>query len=221
MQTTGLRRALADALTFVLPVDCAGCGTPDVALCEECLRALNPAPTLRDVDGVPVWSGLRFEGAPARVLRALKEDGRTSLARALAPALASALAALPTDAALVVLPTSAASMRRRGYRVPELLLRRAGRSPVPALRAVRATRDQRSLDLAARRANVVGSLVARGVRGRRVIVIDDVVTTGATLAEAVRALRAAGAEVVGAATVAATPKQRPGATGPVHGDPHP
>jgi predicted amidophosphoribosyltransferase len=89
------------------------------------------------------------------------------------------------------------------------------------LRAVRATRDQRSLDLMARRANVAGSLVARGVRGRRVIVIDDVVTTGATLAEAARALRAEGAEVVGAATVAATPKQRPGAAGPVHGDSHP
>jgi predicted amidophosphoribosyltransferase len=209
MQTTALRRALADALTFVLPVDCAGCDAPDIALCEQCLRALTPAATVRELDGVPVWSGLRFEGVPARVMRALKEDGRTSLARALAPALAAALAALPSDAAPVVLPTSAASMRRRGYRVPELLLRRAGRSPAFALRAVRATRDQRTLDLAARRANVAGSLVARGVAGRRVIVVDDVVTTGATLEEAVRALRAAGAEVVGAATVAATPRHRP------------
>jgi predicted amidophosphoribosyltransferase len=137
----------------------------------------------------------------------MKEDGRVSLASELAPALRVALAGLrPADALLVPMPTSRSSMRRRGYRVTEVLMRRAGARPARALRLVRATADQRELDADERRANVAGSLRAEGVTGTRVIVVDDVVTTGATLAEAVRALRSAGAYVVGAATVAATPK---------------
>jgi predicted amidophosphoribosyltransferase len=204
-----VRRALADALAFILPVECAGCGAEDVALCDECLGALEPEPHSREIDGVAVWSGVRFEGVVARVMRTLKEEGRTTLARPLGAGLGAALAALPAGAAFVPVPTSTASMRRRGYRVPELLLRRAGVPVHRALRIARATVDQRALGIDDRRANVERSLVARGVAGRRVIVVDDVVTTGATLGEAVRALRAAGADVVGAATAAATPRRRP------------
>jgi predicted amidophosphoribosyltransferase len=129
MDLSALRRALADALTFVLPVDCAGCGAADITLCDDCRRALAPSPVTRDIDGVTVWSGLRFEGVVARVLRAIKEDGRVSLAAELAPALRVALAGLrPADALLVPMPTSRSSMRRRGYRVTEVLLRRAART---------------------------------------------------------------------------------------------
>jgi len=209
MHSFVVRRALADALAFILPVECAGCGAEDVALCDECLGALEPEPHSRVVDGVAVWSGMRFEGVVARVMRTLKEEGRTTLARPLGAGLGAALAALPAGAAFVPVPTSTASMRRRGYRVPELLLRRAGVPVDRALRIARATVDQRALGIDDRRANVERSLVARGVAGRRVIVVDDVVTTGATLGEAMRALRAAGADVVGAATAAATPRRRP------------
>jgi len=210
VDSSRIRRALADALALLLPVECAGCGAEDIVLCADCRGELTPDPVARTVDGVTVWSGLRFEGVPSRVIRAVKEEGRTSLARPLGAALAAALARTPHDAMIVPVPTSTASMRRRGYRVPELLLRRAGAPAVRALRGVRQTGDQRALDIDERRANVAGSLVARGVDGRRVVVADDVVTTGATLGEAVRALRAGGAEVVGAATVAATPRRRSG-----------
>ncbi|RKT36373.1 putative amidophosphoribosyltransferase [Microbacterium sp. AG1240] len=210
MDSAVIRRALADALAFVLPVECAGCEAEDVALCGECLVALEPEPQCREIDGVAVWSGVRFEGRAARVVRTLKEEGRTALARPLGAALGAALAALPDGAAFVPVPTSTASMRRRGYRVPELLLRRAGVPVHRALRIVRATGDQRALGIDDRRANVERSLIATGVEGRRVVVVDDVVTTGATLGEAVRALRAAGADVVGAATAAATPRRRGG-----------
>lgn len=212
-----VRAALAEALALVLPVACAGCDEPDVALCEACAALLRPAVTRRAL-GSEVWSGLSFAGVPARVVRALKEEGRTGLARDLAPALRAAVDAAVADASshagrtlrsvvVVPIPTSRAAYRRRGYRVVELVARRAGLRCVRALRPARVTADQRGLDRAARRRNVAHSLAAEHVAGLCVVVIDDVVTTGATLEEAVRVLRAAGAEVIGAATIAATPRR--------------
>ncbi|WP_454261450.1 phosphoribosyltransferase family protein [Pseudoxanthomonas mexicana] len=72
------------------------------------------------------------------------------------------------------------------------------------LRVHAPTADQRLLGRTERAANVSGSMRARGAAGAAVIVVDDVVTTGATLVEAARALRAGGARVLGAATVAST-----------------
>ncbi|MCP2637483.1 ComF family protein [Microbacterium sp. HD4P20] len=217
-----VRSACAEALALLLPVWCAGCDEPDVPLCERCLLALTSEPHHRLIHAgggsFAVWSGLRFEAVPARVLRALKEDGRTGLAKALAPALLTALRAAGADAeaTLVAMPTSRASFRRRGYRVPDLIARRAGLRVQPLLQHTRRVSDQRRLGRDARQRNVEGSLRARDAAGRRVIVLDDVVTTGASLAEAVRALRDAGAEVVAAVTVAATPRHKAR-----EGEPHP
>ncbi|WP_374978173.1 phosphoribosyltransferase family protein [Microbacterium trichothecenolyticum] len=209
-----VREACADALALLLPVSCAGCDEPDVALCERCVLALAPDPRQQVIEvhggAVTVWSGIPFEGVAARVLRAIKEDGRTSLAAALAPALTAALArAGAADAVPVPMPTSRGAYRRRGYRVPDLLVRRTGRRPRRLLRYARRTSDQRGLDRDARARNVAHSLAAVDAAGLRVVVVDDVVTTGASLAEAVRALRAAGADVVAAVAVAATPRRLP------------
>ncbi|HWI30466.1 MAG TPA: phosphoribosyltransferase family protein [Microbacterium sp.] len=226
--------ALADALALAFPVDCAGCRVPGVALCDACRGALVPRPTTRRLaSGLEVWSGLPFEGPVAGALRALKEEGRTSLARALAPALASALAAAAEAAVVqgaaaqasavqtsavhgadahpgllvVPVPASRKAIRRRGYRVVDLLVRRAGVVPARLLVPARRTVDQRGLGASARRSNVEGSLRARACAGLEIVVVDDVVTTGATLEEAARALTAEGARVLAAATVAATPRR--------------
>lgn len=81
---------------------------------------------------------------------------------------------------------------------------------VPALEHRRRVADQAGLTAADRAANLSGALQARyDLRGLRLIVVDDVITTGATLAEAARALRAAGAEVTAAAVIAATARRTP------------
>ena len=208
--SAAVRGALADALTLLLPVECAGCGAEDIALCATCEAALAPSVVHGRVPGTDLVlaSALRFEGVPARVLRALKEDGRTSMARALGPALRVAVDSVAHDGTVIApMPTSRAAFRRRGYRVPELLALRAGLPTLRCLRLARATADQRGLDAEGRRRNVRGSLVAAGVRGLPVIVLDDVVTTGASLEDAVRALRAEGAHVVAAVALAATPRR--------------
>ena len=111
---------------------------------------------------------------------------------------------------LVPVPARPAARRARGSDHAVVLAARAARElrrsgiPVnrcPALRHVRSSRDQLGLGRAERLANVAGTLVARSVPPGIVVVVDDVTTTGATLGEAHRALRAAGVRVAGAATV--------------------
>lgn len=209
MSSAPVRDALAAALALAFPVWCAGCDLPDAALCPSCRAALDPAVTVRGIDALAVHSALVFDGVVARVVRVYKEDGRTALAAALAPALQAAVSAAGPAAVVVPVPASRSAMRRRGYRPVELACRRAGLAPERLLCAARTTADQRGLPREARAANVALSMRARAATaGLRVVVVDDVVTTGATLTEAARALRLAGAVVVGAATIAATPSRR-------------
>ena len=127
---------------------------------------------------------------------------------------------------LVPVPSTPAAVRARGYDATGAMTRRAARrlaapsgdlGPVGNVRArhllvaSRRVQDQAGLGAADRRANLAGSLRVVGARpapGTLVVIVDDVVTTGSSLAEATRALRAAHIGVLGAATVAATVRSR-------------
>jgi predicted amidophosphoribosyltransferase len=163
-----------------------------------------------------------YTGAVRQLIVAHKERGLAGLARPLGAALARAVLAAAKDpgprALLVPVPSSRASVRRRGQdptlRIAQEAAREAGRhgaatSCVQVLGHRRRVADQAGLTAAGRVANVTGALRAGcDLRGAQVIIVDDVVTTGATLAEAARALRAAGAEVRAAAVVAATARRK-------------
>ncbi|MDT0156791.1 phosphoribosyltransferase family protein [Microbacterium sp. ARD32] len=199
----------AEALALLLAAVCPGCDSVGTLLCGECRRMLIADPLeIRTDGGLVVHAALRYEGVVARSIRRVKEDGATMLTRPLGDALAQVLARhAPLDALVVPVPTSRAAFRRRGYRVPELLIRRAGYPAERMLRPSRRTRDQRGLDREERARNVAGSLRAVGApgEGRQVVIVDDVVTTGSTLDEAARALRTAGFRPVCAVALAATP----------------
>lgn len=204
-----IRGALLDALAVLSPVDCAGCAAPDRALCDDCRLELVPAVTPRTMpDGSTVFTALRYEGVVRTTLLALKEGGRTDVARVLGESLSAALkrAARP-DAEYLAVPTSKAAWRRRGYDPVALLCKKAGFGSAGVLRTSRATVSQKTLDSTGRAHNLSESMSSRmPLAGRRFILVDDVVTTGATLAEATRAVRAAGGEVVGSAALAFTPR---------------
>lgn len=206
-----IRDLLLDAWALVMPVECAGCGAPDRSLCAECAAELIPAVTPRSTPGgLRVTTALRYEGTVRHILLAYKEHQRTDVAAALARPLAAALlrAGGPTARVeYVAVPTSRAAYRRRGYDPVVLLLRRARHPPSRVLRASRRTARQKSLGVVGRADNVRGAFGARGdLRGRSFLIVDDVLTTGATLDEAARAIRQAGGTVVGAATLAFTPR---------------
>ncbi|GGV09534.1 hypothetical protein GCM10010182_31400 [Actinomadura cremea] len=118
---------------------------------------------------------------------------------------------------VVWVPSGRRALRRRGRDATGEVVRVAVRRlqaegvavrAVDALRQRRRVADQAGLTAARRAANLRGAIEVRApVAGRRVVLVDDVVTTGASLSEGARALRAAGAELAGAATVAMTPRR--------------
>lgn len=229
---------LQELTGLVLPVECAGCGAPRTLVCVRCRGTLTGRGPRRvrpalPVPGIPAVHAAAWYADEVRaMLLAHKERGATGLARVLGGALAAAVRASVRGkdgpVLLVPVPSARRAVAARGHdpvrrmaREAASELRRAGRAArsLPVLRQRRLVADQSGLSARARRENLAGALeavpgAAKLLCGGEVVLVDDLLTTGASLAEASRAIRAEGFGAGGAAVVAATATPGAAARGP-------
>lgn len=220
----GARAWLSAAIELAVPLECGGCRRPGAGWCAPCRAAFadGPEPVRPRIDpGVPLWAMGVYAGPRQEVVLAAKEHGRTDLIRDLGAVLALALARLREDGqiapaalaplVLVPAPTRRSAARRRGgdpvRRIAEAAARTTGevfgtRPQVwPALETAPGAADSVGLSARERDENLRGRVrwTRRAGRapaaGAEVVLVDDVVTTGATMAEAVRVLAAGGVRV--------------------------
>jgi ComF family protein len=198
-------------LDLLMPPACAACGRSGALLCSRCLNGLQvpsrPADRFLASDaGVVVGDALSlamaafaYEGPMRRALAALKYGGASRLApilaRAATPALGNLLA-ITGPAVLVPVPLHRERQRARGYNQAELIARRLGTPMARALERVRPTTKQHRLNRAARLANLRAAFRASGAVPLTAILVDDIITTTATLEACASVLRQAGCSAV-------------------------
>lgn len=185
---------------------CAVCGSEveSGVFCPKCRSAnllLEPMPGLKHLDGAVM--GYKYDGALKDMLHKLKFEGERKFLQPLAEEaafMARAYGGRKFDM-VVSVPTDAARRKQRGFDIPESIFSGAltvkGAWQPQVLARIKATAPQYGLAPDKRRSNVRGCFAVQGdVRGAKILLVDDILTTGATLDEAAKTLKQAGAKSV-------------------------
>lgn len=212
------------AMDLLYPLRCVNCGEFGTLLCVPCARGMEPASGpgrcphcrarwegsgncprcfgLQAISGV--LAAVEMSGAARGVVHALKYRFVRQVATVIAPYVLTACEGREFDAVFAV-PLHRSRQRERGFNQSELLVRAAGWvEPPGALLRTKKTSRQVGMHEGERRNNVAGAFVYHGpeLRGMRVAIVDDVVTTGATVQECATVLKEAGAREVWAVAFA-------------------
>lgn len=226
------RKILGGALNWIYPPVCVSCGKPGAMICKDCLSALEPVGKhFCTVCGKPLKKGRRcrrcrhtefrfqacrapylYEGPASAMIKKLKYGGCMSLIPVMTDHLADYWKELGWEADLIIpVPLSAKRRAERGFNQSELLGKAfSGRTGIPmkaaALVKVRDTKQQVGLDADQRRENLRDAFLAEPamVQGKRILLMDDVMTTGSTFAECSAVLLDAGAGSVKCLSFATT-----------------
>jgi ComF family protein len=203
--------ALNDLLALLYPTSCLMCRKGEVTLCPNCEPLLWSCTDLYRLHGLGLYSALHYNEASAQLILAAKEDNDRAASRYLAELMANRFGRVHREMSresylLVPVPSSRAADKRRGYEHMVILAKLAARRissdyevrcrVAPVLVPARKVADQSRLTAAQRRENMSGALLLRPgqVRGdggdEGIILVDDLVTSGSTMGEALRALRA-------------------------------
>lgn len=220
-----VRELLLDLRAIVFPCECVGCGLANRELCDECRASLAKLRTPEPPHlGVPLYAAGVYEHLLRDLIVQYKHEERTAWASVLGVVLRAPLRVAlgewwgrdpPPGGAplLVTAPSRWRSVRRRGYRHVDWLVSialRGSRARVLRVRALRATRKrtaQVGLRSSERERNATRIAVKRSCAkllvGREVVLVDDIVTTGATVRAAISCLENAGARVTAVVALAA------------------
>ncbi len=202
-------RALHELGQLIFPTRCFGCNEIGLSICSLCRSEWHPHYYLTHVASLKVHSAILYSPTASKILVAAKENGIRGADNLIIKAIIHVLENADFadfNIALVPIPSSVMAKRRRGRAfIVDIVDQIAQQTSLPiinALELVRPVRDQSGLHILERSKNMSRAMRLRpGVIPRAdLLLIDDVVTTGATLHEAARALRAAGAHVIGSVT---------------------
>jgi predicted amidophosphoribosyltransferase len=195
---------------IIFPSRCLGCGQLGLEICSLCRKNWHPhiyRQWSQHLPTFPIYSAVTYSPIAGKVLLAAKENNLVIadqlIYKALGHSLTFALREIGGDF-LIPIPSRRSVARSRGRQfIAALTYQLSAETGLPAyenLEHTRRVRDQSSLDAKSRFHNLDGSMKSLNFLSGKAIVIDDLVTTGATLQEAVRALRDRGIEVAAAVT---------------------
>jgi predicted amidophosphoribosyltransferase len=212
---------------LIFPSRCIGCSQLGISICSNCRSCWHPHTYLREINvegtSYPVISSVQYSPVASRVLLSAKESNIAAADKLLIDAISHSLSHFVKrfgGRTLVAIPSRRSATRKRGRNflheitseVARISQNRISFVDTQLLVHSRSVKDQSALNSRQRLLNISGALAVPSKFKPRIIggnigpliIVDDLITTGATLAEAIRALRSAGFEVKGAVTGAFT-----------------
>lgn len=215
---------LSTLLTLVIPVECIRCSAPDEILCTRCLASIDHSLTPRvfplsqhlKIQGdLRLVSCLPYNEEISHIVLGAKDGGNVLLQKVLVRSLVCARSYFSDEVLIVPIPSRASAQRKRGRDftndVARAVARITGDRVAPILGVTRKSAPQKSLRAKSRAINMDGALEVKAERVRAfshllnhlpTLVLDDVVTTGATIREGIRALESGGARCLGGISAA-------------------
>ena len=195
--------SLAELTELIFPSRCIGCRALGLSLCSRCRRYWNPHIYRRTISGLTIYSAIEYSPIAQKVVLGAKESGYRICDDLIVEALKHSLKYFSREignATLVPIPSKQSAQRKRGRDFIAAMTSRVETANQSALRVSKRVRDQSQLSVDQRARNVQGAFEVISVPIGDVILIDDIVTSGATLLEARRAFARRGVRVKGAIT---------------------